>query len=200
MCTLNSLIISQLPSSLVSGLCSWLSNLPSSDSVLPFIPKSVKLLLVALLIILNSSSFPFLWHIRVFYHLIRLNAIQRYKGRRKYLTEWKADIDASGGLRGVRVTDKRRAWFDDCDYNMHLSKSCYSKNSDPVKLKYAIDAFRPRLRLGIIHGPRHHASGGVGKRQKTTDVGSAVEVGRGKDQGGTDQDLENGGEAVETTQ
>ncbi|WVQ81233.1 hypothetical protein IAT38_003355 [Cryptococcus sp. DSM 104549] len=140
-------LLSQLPSSLVSSLRSWLSTLPSSDSVLPSIPKSVKLLLAALLI-LNSSSFPFLWHIRVFYHLIRLNAIQRYKGRRKFLTEWKADIDARGGLRGVRVTDKRRAWFDDCDYNMHLSNSCYSKNSDPVKFKYAINAFAPAFASG----------------------------------------------------
>lgn len=49
----------------------------------------------------------------------------------------------------MRTRVWRRALLDDCDYNMHLSNSCYAKNSDACKMKFAIEAFAPCFKTGL---------------------------------------------------
>lgn len=76
-----------------------------------------------LLVLLNSPSFPFQWHIRVWYHAIKAYWLVYRKGRSKYLDDWEAKNVAEGQVRGLRTRMKRIAWLDDCDYNQHLSNS-----------------------------------------------------------------------------
>ncbi|WVQ81224.1 hypothetical protein IAT38_003346 [Cryptococcus sp. DSM 104549] len=148
----------QLPASLASGIRAVVAKFTTSSStpLLPFIPKPVKVLLL-LLILLHSPSWPFLWHIRVWYHGIKAYYLVYRKGRSKYLEDWKKQNDRSGGIKGLRVRQKRVAWMDDCDYNMHLSNSAYAKNSDPLKMDWCIQAlsptFTPRshMALGATH-------------------------------------------------
>jgi hypothetical protein len=44
------------------------------------------------------------------------------QGRQAYIDKCEKRIRATGGIT-ARTVSKRRAWFDDCDYNMHLSNS-----------------------------------------------------------------------------
>jgi hypothetical protein len=83
---------------------------------------SVKLLLF-LLFLINSSSWPFMWHIRVWYYPLKAYYEVFTKGRKKYLLDWKKKMDQAGGIKNLRTKTKRIASFDDCDYNMHLSNS-----------------------------------------------------------------------------
>ncbi len=108
-----------------------------SSSLLPFIPRSGELppanrgytliravkLLFLLLVLLNSPSFPFQWHIRVWWHAIKAYYLVFRKGRKRYLDDWSKRNRWDGGIRGIRTVTKRKAWVDDCDYNMHLSNS-----------------------------------------------------------------------------
>lgn len=82
----------------------------------------VKLLLL-ILFVFNSPSFPFIWHIRVWWPPIKCYWEVYTKGRKKYLMDWKAANVAAGGIKGNRMRRSRVAWFDDCDYNQHLSNS-----------------------------------------------------------------------------
>lgn len=44
------------------------------------------------------------------------------KGRQAYIDQAEKKIQRTGGVKS-RTISKRRAWIDDCDYNMHLSNS-----------------------------------------------------------------------------
>jgi hypothetical protein len=135
-------------SSVTTTLRDALSRLipSSSGSLLPFVPKprqciplsiySLNLLtsptirtdntvkaFLLLLIILNSPSFPFQWHLRVWIHALKAYYYVYRKGRTRYLDEWEANNVRQGQIKGVVSKMKRVAWVDDCDYNMHLSNS-----------------------------------------------------------------------------
>ncbi|KAL7423784.1 hypothetical protein Q5752_001368 [Cryptotrichosporon argae] len=141
-----------VPAGAYAALRSALGHLFASDTpLLPFIPKPLKL--VALLVlVLNASSFPFLWHLRVWYHPLRAYYLSYTRGRAGYWRAWKREHDAAGGLAGLRTRVTRRALLDDCDYNLHLSNSCYAKNSDAARMKYCIDGFAPVYYTGV-HTP-----------------------------------------------
>jgi hypothetical protein len=74
-------------------------------------------------VIINSPSFPFIWHIRVWWTPIKAYYNVYRKGRSKYLDDWTAANRSGGATRGLRSVEKRIAWVDDCDWNMHLSNS-----------------------------------------------------------------------------
>jgi len=82
----------------------------------------VKILLF-LLFIVNSSSWPFMWHIRVWYYPLKAYYDVYRKGQKKYLQDWRKRVVDAGGIRDLTIKTKRIASFDDCDYNMHLSNS-----------------------------------------------------------------------------
>ncbi|WVW79319.1 hypothetical protein I302_101287 [Kwoniella bestiolae CBS 10118] len=151
-------LIAQLPTSLVDSFKAIISKLSmdSSKPLLPFIPKPIKALLL-LLFILHSPSWPFTWHIRVWYWGIKAYYLAYRKGRSKYLKDWKNQSNRYGGIRDLRTRIHRIAWLDDCDYNMHLSNSAYAKNSDALKMKWCIEALSPmftpgaHMALGATH-------------------------------------------------
>ncbi|OCF35552.1 hypothetical protein I317_04215 [Kwoniella heveanensis CBS 569] len=151
-------LVQQLPANVVTGLRTVLAKLSmnSSTPLLPFIPKPVKVLLL-LLFILHSPSWPFTWHIRVWYWGIKAYYLAWRKGRSKYLKDWKTQSNKNGGIRDLRTRIRRIAWLDDCDYNLHLSNSCYAKNSDEAKMDWCIQALSPvftsgaHMALGATH-------------------------------------------------
>lgn len=71
------------------------------------------------------------------------------KGHKRYWLDWRKQYEAKGGLAHMRAKTWRRALFDDCDYNFHLSNSAYPKNSDANKMKFCIDAFAPCFVTGL---------------------------------------------------
>lgn len=105
-------------------------------------------MLFLLTVLLHSSSFPFMWHIRVWAHPLHAFLQSKLMGKRAYWNKWLKELDAQGGITGLRVRTTRRALLDDCDYNMHLSNSAYAKNSDQNKMNFAIDAFAPAFVTG----------------------------------------------------
>ncbi|ORX39109.1 hypothetical protein BD324DRAFT_618540 [Kockovaella imperatae] len=138
----------QLPALSVVALRRYLSSLADpSKPLLPFIPKTVKIILL-LLIIINSPSLPFQWHIRVWRYPLKAYFDLFTKGRDKFLGECEQRSLRHGGIT-ERTRLKRIAWFDDCDYNLHLSNSCYAKNVDAARMKWAIDVILPAFRPGI---------------------------------------------------
>ncbi|GMK58450.1 hypothetical protein CspeluHIS016_0504820 [Cutaneotrichosporon spelunceum] len=123
-------------------------SLTARGSVFPGIPKPIKLLFL-LLVFLNSSSFPFLWMIRLWSHPIKAWVHAKTVGHKRYWVGWRRRNIAAGGLAHMRVKTWRRALFDDCDHNMHLSNSSYAKCSDENKIKFCIDAFAPVFVTGV---------------------------------------------------
>ncbi|WVQ81226.1 hypothetical protein IAT38_003348 [Cryptococcus sp. DSM 104549] len=156
-------LISQLPSSFAEVARGAIANISASlssdeKSLLPFIPKPVKagLLFIALL---YYPSWPFKWHIRFWGNAIKELIVGRIKGPAKYIEGWKKASAGSEGIRRV-VKQKKVAWVDDCDYNMHLSNSAYAKNADSAKMDWAVEALGPVLvisGLGFGMGATHYS-------------------------------------------
>lgn len=92
---------------------------------LPRIAKYIFFLLLAL----NAHSLPLVWHFRFWWRLGPRYWLVKTQGRQAYIDKAEKRILATGGIR-ARTISKRRAWVDDCDYNMHLSNSCYAKSAD----------------------------------------------------------------------
>jgi hypothetical protein len=90
---------------------------------LQYITDGVVKIILFLLFLINSSSWPFMWHIRVWYYPLKAYYDVYTKGQKKYLLDWKKKVDDAGGIRDLTVKTKRIASVDDCDYNMHLSNS-----------------------------------------------------------------------------
>ncbi|CAD6571869.1 MAG: hypothetical protein TREMPRED_000411 [Tremellales sp. Tagirdzhanova-0007] len=139
--------VAQHPSILRTRLRTALSRLTdSSTPLLPFIPKPVKWLLL-LIILGNAPSFPFLWHVRVWWAPIKAYFLLFVRGRARYLEGWKRANSASGSIKVV-TRMRRIAWLDDCDYNFHLSNSAYAKSLDSTRMDWAIQAFSPFFTAG----------------------------------------------------
>ncbi|KAG8973438.1 hypothetical protein FRC05_008829 [Tulasnella sp. 425] len=118
---------------------------PSDKSMLPFIPRPIKLLF-ALLFILNWRSWPFVWHWKVWKHVfeVRWDAWRRARGGIAQRKRWLFDrACVNADPFEVVSTLKCYAGIDDCDYNMHLSNSCYAKSVDSARMKAAMDLFLP---------------------------------------------------------
>ncbi|KAK4683865.1 hypothetical protein P7C73_g6351, partial [Tremellales sp. Uapishka_1] len=145
-------ILYQIPPLLRSVLASLSSP---STPLLPFIPKSLKLIFL-LLVIVQAPSLPFLWHLRVWRYPLRAYFDVYTKGKKRYLDDFLAQNDTNGGI-GAKTIVKRLAWFDDCDYNLHLSNSCYAKSLDAARMSWAIQVLAPvftpgpHMALGASH-------------------------------------------------
>ncbi|KAG8981678.1 hypothetical protein FRB90_007071, partial [Tulasnella sp. 427] len=118
---------------------------PSDKSMLPFIPRPIKLLF-ALLFILNWRSWPLVWHWKVWKHVfeVRWDAWRKARAgiaqRKRWLFE-RSCVNADPFE--IVSTLQCYAGVDDCDYNMHLSNSCYAKSVDSARMKAAMDVFLP---------------------------------------------------------
>ncbi|WVQ81227.1 hypothetical protein IAT38_003349 [Cryptococcus sp. DSM 104549] len=145
-------------SAVVARARSLYASLTSSHTpLLPFVPKPLKLFLL-LVFLLNAPSWPFQWHLRVCYVRYKPSILAWLQGRARWMSEWKVQNKEQGGVQGLRLKMKRVAWVDDCDYNMHLSNSCYGKCSDPLKRAWAIETFGPIFGLGadMFTGATHY--------------------------------------------
>ncbi|KAG8892841.1 hypothetical protein FRB99_002403, partial [Tulasnella sp. 403] len=115
---------------------------PSDKSLLPFVPRPIKLL-VAFVFLLNWRSWPFLWHIRVWtpvFH-IKWDALFKTKtlaARKRWVTEVSC---VNADPFEVVSTTKCYAGVDDCDYNLHLSNSSYAKSLDAARMRTAMEIF-----------------------------------------------------------
>ncbi|RXK37866.1 hypothetical protein M231_04864 [Tremella mesenterica] len=134
---------------LIAVIRDYILSLPKSDRlILPFVPKWVKLGFI-LIIALNVQSFPFAWHVRLWKHAVWTYWQVWTKGRKGFLDEYRRKVEKMPNLRDVRATQSRMVFVDDCDYNFHLSNSCYAKNGDAVRMQYCIDSFGPVFTPGV---------------------------------------------------
>ncbi|CAE6537903.1 unnamed protein product [Rhizoctonia solani] len=133
---------------LLQKLAPLLSPGNSSKSILPFIPRPVKWFIL-FIFLLNARSWPGVWHLRVFASVIRirLHALRYKRGNGR---EWWTTISPvgrsifptpDGSDKGALSVLKSWASPDDCDWNGHLSNSCYAKNVDPARMQACIDWF-----------------------------------------------------------
>ena len=79
-------------------------------------------IILLLLCVLNSPSWPFAWHLRVWYYPLKAYWEVYTKGSKRYIDDFEKSSQKAGGIKTI-VRTKRIAWVDDCDYNMHLSNS-----------------------------------------------------------------------------
>ncbi|KAH7335782.1 hypothetical protein B0J17DRAFT_600575 [Rhizoctonia solani] len=138
-------LLEALPAPLAQAsqwLTSSFSSEAASQSLFPFIPKPIKLA-VLLVFVLNARSWPGVWHFRVFKSVINFRLGELFTKRRdshKYMASLSpigrsvfptADDSDSGAISVLK------AWaaLDDCDFNGHLSNSCYAKNLDPARMQ-----------------------------------------------------------------
>ncbi|CAE7091089.1 unnamed protein product [Rhizoctonia solani] len=138
-------LLEALPTPLAQAsqwLASSFSSEAASQSLFPFIPKPIKLAFF-LVLALNARSWPGVWHFRVFRSVInyRLNELFNKRGdSHKFLTSISpigksVFPTADGSDSGAISVLKAWAALDDCDFNGHLSNSCYAKNLDPARMQ-----------------------------------------------------------------
>ncbi|EED84659.1 predicted protein [Postia placenta Mad-698-R] len=112
-----------------------------------------------LVFLVNLRSWPLSWHFRVFsplialrlrLHLLRLRLLfkpRHVKQRAK--AQWLAALSPVGKSPfDVTVAWKGWASPDDCDYNLHLSNSCYAKSLDSARLAHVLKCFPTFFRAG----------------------------------------------------
>ncbi|KAG8960726.1 hypothetical protein FRC03_006229 [Tulasnella sp. 419] len=115
---------------------------PSDASLFPFIPRPIKLLIL-LVFFLNRRSWPGVWHWRVWKPVfaIRWDSFRNARtlpAKRAWLGN--KSLVGKSPFEIVEV-HKCFAGLDDCDYNAHLSNSCYAKNLDAARMKCAVNVF-----------------------------------------------------------
>ncbi|WVQ63935.1 uncharacterized protein L199_002091 [Kwoniella botswanensis] len=151
-------ILASLPSTLPGSLQALVAALKSNvmSSLFSSIPKPIKYLIIATFI-LHSPSWPFTWHFRIISSALKLKLKEIRMGRLNYINDWKRELDRVGGMKNLRYRYERLAWFDDCDYRLHLSNSAYAKNCDPAELYFGMNMFAPALTTGcfLALGARH---------------------------------------------
>ncbi|KZT05050.1 uncharacterized protein LAESUDRAFT_727305 [Laetiporus sulphureus 93-53] len=120
--------------------------------------RLLKYVLVAI-ILANARSWPFMWHIRVFhpvtmirlrFQLLRLSLIFKpRKVRQEIKANWLHDLSPVG-KHPLELTDSYKTWasLDDCDFNLHLSNSCYAKIMDAARFQAALKCFPTFFRAG----------------------------------------------------
>ncbi|CAE6358263.1 unnamed protein product [Rhizoctonia solani] len=145
------LLLQSLPTPitrLLQQIVPLLSPGDSSKSILPFIPRPIKWF-VLFIFLLNARSWPGVWHMRVFASVIRirLNALLHKRGDGRAWWTSVSPVGRSvfptpdGSEKGALSVLKCWASPDDCDWNGHLSNSCYAKNLDPARMQACIDWF-----------------------------------------------------------
>ncbi|KAG8693847.1 hypothetical protein FRC08_008853, partial [Ceratobasidium sp. 394] len=129
-------------------LASSFSAAEASRSILPFIPRPLKWFALIIFLV-NVRSWPGVWHARVFKSVfkIRLSGLLHKRGKEQ---EWWTSVSPvgrsvfptpEGSDKGALSVLKSWAAPDDCDWNGHLSNSCYAKNLDPARMQACLDWF-----------------------------------------------------------
>ncbi|EMD32696.1 hypothetical protein CERSUDRAFT_87726 [Gelatoporia subvermispora B] len=135
-------------------------RLPAASAVASLVLRTFKTIALALFL-LNIRSWPLSWHIRVFlpvyrlrfrYQLLRLRlflTLQPASVRRAVLSRWHDELSPVG-QNPFDLCVRYRTWAgpDDCDFNMHLSNSCYAKILDSARFKYGLAACPTFFRTG----------------------------------------------------
>ncbi|KAF9816981.1 hypothetical protein IEO21_03746 [Rhodonia placenta] len=115
--------------------------------------------IVFLLFLVNIRSWPLSWHFRIFQPIFALRLrLQLYRlsvlWKPKYVRDrakarWLCALSPVGE-NPLNFTVAWRGWAtpDDCDFNMHLSNSCYAKSFDWARLAYILKAFPAFFRTG----------------------------------------------------
>lgn len=144
-------ILQALPAP-VTQIFQWLASsfsaAEASRSILPFVPRPVKWFALILFLV-NIRSWPGVWHARVFRPVfkIRLSGLLVKRGKEP---EWWTRVSpvgrsvfptVDGSDKGALSVLKCWAAPDDCDWNGHLSNSCYAKNLDPARMQACLDWF-----------------------------------------------------------
>lgn len=140
-------------------------------TMVPEVPAWLKTLFWVL-IVTNIRSFPLFWHIRVFAGAIAARAMARpsvhpllpFIRSNKFATtspgvvpRLRLDkLPLGRDIFNDRSTTVLRALPDDCDWNMHMSNSCYPKALDSTRMAYLASRF---LRSHFDGG--HFALGGA---------------------------------------
>lgn len=144
----------------------------SSRSILPFVPRPVRYLLLLLLLV-NARSFPLTWHcelqiVKQFSLIIDLVQSDRMFSpvARLRFKWWSLKLTLSSAQSKEKWLDSRQpiglnpfsaavytpysSWAspDESDYNMHLSNSSYAKTLDAVRLNCALEYFLAFFRDG----------------------------------------------------
>lgn len=114
----------------------------------------------ALLFLVNIRSWPLVWHFKIWrpiwryqfrFLLFRMSLALKKSKREKELAldKWFASLSPVG-KNPFDMVSKYRTWAgpDDCDFNMHLSNSCYAKHLDMARFNAAL-TFMP---TGFIAG------------------------------------------------
>ncbi|KAF8745900.1 Capsule polysaccharide biosynthesis protein, partial [Rhizoctonia solani] len=133
---------------LLRQITSLLTPADSSKSILPFIPRPIKWFIL-FVFLFNARSWPGVWHMRVFASVIRirLNGLLYKRGDGRAWWTSVSPVGRSvfptrdGSDKGALSVLKCWASPDDCDWNGHLSNSCYAKNLDPARMQACIDWF-----------------------------------------------------------
>ncbi|EIM84588.1 uncharacterized protein STEHIDRAFT_61455 [Stereum hirsutum FP-91666 SS1] len=139
---------------------------PLAGRYLPTLAKWLGLFVLAL----NARSLPFMWHFRTFRPIFYIRArfllfrlrqrllFHSRSERKKAAQKWLQELSPIGEDPIAKwVSWRSFAGFDDCDYNLHLSNSCYPKNMDAARLTAAM-AYNPAffraggwMALGATH-------------------------------------------------
>ncbi|KAG8719308.1 hypothetical protein FRC09_011352 [Ceratobasidium sp. 395] len=133
---------------MLQWLASSFSSAEASRSILPFIPRPLKWLALIIFLV-NIRSWPGVWHARVFKSVfkIRLSGLLIKRGKEQEWWTKKSPVGRSvfptvdGSDKGALSVLKSWAAPDDCDWNGHLSNSCYAKNLDPARMQACLDWF-----------------------------------------------------------
>ncbi|KAJ1300414.1 hypothetical protein OPQ81_005234 [Rhizoctonia solani] len=104
---------------------------------------------VIFVLVLNSKSWPGVWHLRVLMPLLK-HRLSGFLNKIVDGHEWWTRVSPvgrsifptpDGSDEGALVVLKCRATLDDCDWNGHLSNSSYAKNLDPARMNMLLSWF-----------------------------------------------------------
>ncbi|KAL4244040.1 THEM6/lcsJ thioesterase [Abortiporus biennis] len=122
------------------------------------LPSVFKYMFVALFLV-NYRSWPLVWHFKVLkcvldlqarYLLLRVRCLFMSKKAKLEAREKWFDSLTPVGKNPFECCTTYSTWAgpDDCDFQMHLSNSCYAKNLDAVRYKAALEMFPTFFRCG----------------------------------------------------
>ncbi|OCH89373.1 hypothetical protein OBBRIDRAFT_794324 [Obba rivulosa] len=146
--------------SILIRLSSLVLRLPATSTLAALTLRALKTVVLALFLA-SIRSWPLSWHIRVFlpvyqlrfkYLFLRLRlllTLQPASIRRVLLSRWHDELSPVG-QNPFELCVRYRTWAgpDDCDFNMHLSNSCYAKILDAARFKYGLAACPTFFRTG----------------------------------------------------
>ncbi|KAG9286320.1 hypothetical protein G9A89_014307 [Geosiphon pyriformis] len=126
---------------------SYSQLLTQRTSSLKFLGSLGKYMILVILL-LNSKSLPFLYHIRCYSVILKATRRRRReeKERRNLIGTVKKDL-----FRVLK--QEHRLWPDDMDINFHMNNSSYLKNLDYARLEFIYTQFGDLLHSGKLFIP-----------------------------------------------